>query len=362
MDRSAADPFHPGDVDAALTCTIVASELVSKVSPEPSTTPILTNACSFSGGTYSFPQDCIAQTILGVGLLTVIKDVGSEVTSDAFQLTLSPASLDGRTDLSIIGGQTITRIPVNADLDHTLTEAAPPPGWEFGSIDCLLNGTTTGTTVGQSRSGIAVEPGQETVCTIHNLRPSAPPAIQVSKTAVPIVVPESGGDVTFTFTVHNPNAYAVSITRLYDSVYGDLSAAGSCPVGSTLQAGATCTLSITRSLSGPPGTDHVNTVEVRARTSWGATTGLATATATVTFVSTSSTTTTSTSSTTAISSSSTSTGSTTTTPSSPPTASSDLPQTGADVGRMVAMAGVLIVLGLGLLTARRRTGRGRYQA
>ena len=99
------------------------------------------------GGTYSFPQDCIAQTILGVGLLTVIKDVGSEVTSDAFQLTLSPASLDGRTDLSIIGGQTITRIPVNADLDHTLTEAAPPPGWEFGSIDCLLNGTTTGTTV-----------------------------------------------------------------------------------------------------------------------------------------------------------------------------------------------------------------------
>ena len=87
------------------------------------------------------------------------------------------------------------------------------------------------------------------------------PAVVVTKTANPTSVPETGADVTFTFTVQNTStAEAVTIMSLTDDIYGTLLGDLDCMVGTVLAAGATCSFSITRWVAGDVGgPDHVNT-------------------------------------------------------------------------------------------------------
>ncbi|OGS53171.1 MAG: hypothetical protein A2Y20_03125, partial [Firmicutes bacterium GWF2_51_9] len=60
------------------------------------------------------------------------------------------------------------------------------------------------------------------------------PIIQVTKTASPTTVIETGQDVLFTFTVSNLSIEAVTITSLTDSVYGTLAGDADCEVGTVL--------------------------------------------------------------------------------------------------------------------------------
>ena len=87
-----------------------------------------------------------------------------------------------------------------------------------------------------------------------------PPSIFVNKVANPTVVPETGGDVTFTFTVLNTSSEeSVTITSLNDSVYGTLAGDTDCGVGTELTSGAFCEFSITRWVEGDySGPDHYN--------------------------------------------------------------------------------------------------------
>ena len=72
------------------------------------------------------------------------------------------------------------------------------------------------------------------------------PTIEVTKTANPTAVPETGGDVLFTFVVKNTSTEEpVTITSLSDSVYGTLDGDADCKVGTVLAAGATCEFAIT---------------------------------------------------------------------------------------------------------------------
>jgi hypothetical protein len=88
----------------------------------------------------------------------------------------------------------------------------------------------------------------------------------VTKTANPTAVPETGGNVTFTFVVKNTSSEEpVTITSLTDSVYGTLAGDDDCKVGTVLAAGASCTFSITKFIGGVyPGPDHVNVFKAKA--------------------------------------------------------------------------------------------------
>ena len=77
------------------------------------------------------------------------------------------------------------------------------------------------------------------------------PTIEVTKTANPTAIPETGGNVTFTFTVKNTSSEeSVTIKSLSDSVYGTLSGDADCKVGTVLASGATCDFSITKWVEG----------------------------------------------------------------------------------------------------------------
>ncbi len=91
--------------------------------------------------------------------------------------------------------------------------------------------------------------------------PDLLPAIVLEKTPSVSTLPETGGDVTFTVTVTNQSAEAVTLDSLTDDVFGDLNGVGSCSVPQTLAAnGGTYECSFTEFLAGDPAAPHVNTV------------------------------------------------------------------------------------------------------
>ncbi|GAB2729520.1 DUF7507 domain-containing protein [Nocardioides pakistanensis] len=91
------------------------------------------------------------------------------------------------------------------------------------------------------------------------------PTIEVTKTANVESVDAPGGEVTYTVTVENTSAEAVTLTGLVDDKFGDLLDAGSAAVKSTCEdgepiaAGATYTCTFTAIVEGSGGF-HVNVV------------------------------------------------------------------------------------------------------
>ena len=65
----------------------------------------------------------------------------------------------------------------------------------------------------------------------------SPPVIDVTKTADPTSVPETGGPVTFTFRVTNTGVEDVTVTSLTDTVFGDLNGQGTCATGGLIPVG-----------------------------------------------------------------------------------------------------------------------------
>ena len=60
------------------------------------------------------------------------------------------------------------------------------------------------------------------------------PQILLTKSATPNVLPESGGDSTFTFTVTNQTAESFTLSSLVDDKFGDLNGKGSCVTPQTI--------------------------------------------------------------------------------------------------------------------------------
>ena len=89
------------------------------------------------------------------------------------------------------------------------------------------------------------------------------PDISVTKTADVASVPETGGDVTYTFVVTNNGAESVTLTSLVDDIFGDISA--ECGLPQVIAAGGSYTCAITRTISGDcPGQPRTNTVTATA--------------------------------------------------------------------------------------------------
>jgi uncharacterized repeat protein (TIGR01451 family) len=86
----------------------------------------------------------------------------------------------------------------------------------------------------------------------------AAPAITITKTASPTHVPETGGDVTFTFVVNNIGQEDVTLNSLTDTVFGNLDGQGTCDLPQTILIGGSYSCSITTFLAGDPLTNHYN--------------------------------------------------------------------------------------------------------
>jgi uncharacterized repeat protein (TIGR01451 family) len=73
------------------------------------------------------------------------------------------------------------------------------------------------------------------------------PEIVLTKSATPSVLPESGGDSTFTFTVTNQTAEPFSLNSLVDDKFGDLNGKGSCVTPQTIPGlgSYSCTYTVT---------------------------------------------------------------------------------------------------------------------
>lgn len=82
--------------------------------------------------------------------------------------------------------------------------------------------------------------GEERKCTIVNTGIDHKPLIDVTKTAGVTEIPETGGNVTFTYKVTNKGLEPVEITYLYDDKFGVLAGDGDCKVGTVLAVGASC--------------------------------------------------------------------------------------------------------------------------
>jgi streptogramin lyase len=101
-----------------------------------------------------------------------------------------------------------------------------------------------------------VDQGHQKLAHLVDVRPD----ITVTKTASPTSVPETGGNVLFTFKVTNNSVEAATITALSDNKFGTLAGDADCHVGAVLAAGASCEFSTTFAIpAGGSSSSHVNT-------------------------------------------------------------------------------------------------------
>ena len=94
------------------------------------------------------------------------------------------------------------------------------------------------------------------------VQPLEPPLINVTKTASPTSVPETGGNVTFTITVGNTGSVPVTLTGAVDTVLGTIDVSNFSI--QLIPVGGTATYSFVEWMQGEPSTAHHNVVTVTA--------------------------------------------------------------------------------------------------
>ena len=167
----------------------------------------------------------------------------------------------------------------------TITEKAPlPTDWSLTDVKCK-NGSGTPLSRDEftlSNNTLTLMPKETNTqdlaitCTYTNTFTPPLPAITVLKTGSPSSVPETGGNVEFTYRVNNTGTVPVTITSLSDDKFGTLAGDADCKaanpqaqppvVGTTLAAGAFCDFKATFAIpAGNAGTTHTNIFTANAK-------------------------------------------------------------------------------------------------
>jgi uncharacterized repeat protein (TIGR01451 family) len=164
-------------------------------------------------------------------------------------------------------------IPVGESYSGTFTA--------FLASDSLKPHYNVTTAVGTDDDGTTdTETDDETV-TFDDVKP----LIAITKEPSPLEVPETGGEVTFTFVITNTGVEEETVTYLYDDKLGNLLAAAKLQNGGNdivLAPGGEFTFSVKKTLESDLLIDHINTIDVTAVDDDNSE-ATATATATVTF-------------------------------------------------------------------------------
>ena len=190
--------------------------------------------------------------------ITIIKQATPEGPAE-FSFTGTPSPL---TNFTLVDDGTITNTKVFSNITdfktYTVTENTLPSNWNLININCSVVSPNGGSqNITRPSVSINLKEGENVTCTFSNERELAP-VIEVTKTANPTSVPETGGNVTFTFSVENMSNEQLTLTSLVDNIFGNLDGQGTCDVPQTLAVGGSYSCSIIKFLSSDSLTAHTN--------------------------------------------------------------------------------------------------------
>ena len=209
------------------------------------------------------------------GTIDLTFDAGMYVPTPAITIVKTTNGSDG---LNIPVGAPVTWTYVVTNSGTVpLTDVAVNDS-DLGPITCpkttlavgeSMTCTATGTAVAGAYSNIGTASGEYNQTTVNDTDPSSyfgtDPEITVTKTANPTTVPETGGNVTFTYVVQNTGNVTVTITELKDDKFGTLTGDGDCQVGTELAPAASCTFQATFLVPpGATGSTHTNVFTAKA--------------------------------------------------------------------------------------------------
>lgn len=190
--------------------------------------------------------------VTNCGDVSVTKVVEGDAPDSTWEISISP-NVDNFTTEIIGDGETTADVQVNPNTPVTITETSVQ-GLEFTATWECSDGTS-----GEGSSFEVTASAFEHIdCTITNVVDEFP-EVTVTKTAGSATVPQTGGNVTYTFEVTISGGVPVEITALSDDQFGVLSGDADCDVGTTLAAGASCEFEETFPLAAAaPGVTHTN--------------------------------------------------------------------------------------------------------
>jgi hypothetical protein len=238
-------------------------------------------SCTNSGGTTSTSTAAKVATITigaggsasctytnnGSGSITITKDAVPNDAQD-FQFNTTggstvPASffLDDDADGTLPNTRTFTTVAAGT---YTVTEAADPTGWQFGSLSCTNSGGATSTSTAAKVATITLAPGGSASCTYTNNKQGS---ITITKDAVPNGAQDfqfnttGGGTVPASFFLDDDADGTLPNTRTFTNVplgtytvteaadpagwaFGSLSCTNSGGTTSTSTAGKVATITI----------------------------------------------------------------------------------------------------------------------
>ena len=146
------------------------------------------------------------------------------------------------------------------------------------SSDSLIDHKNTVTATAYDNDNTKVEASADETVKFEDIKPD----IYVTKDANPTSVPETGGNVQFTYVVTNNGPETVTLTSLTDDVFGNLNGQGTCVTGGSILVGKSYSCTLTKFLSSDSLTAHKNLLTAVATDNDGST-DTATDDATVTF-------------------------------------------------------------------------------
>ncbi|MBP1920999.1 hypothetical protein, partial [Youngiibacter multivorans] len=155
-------------------------------------------------------------------------------------------------------------IPIDSSGNGTIIKAGLVPGTYTISEVTIPEWSIT---YPDGRVAIVPPKGLATLNIVNTF--NVPPAIRVTKTASPTHVPETGGNVTFTFLVENIGPQTVTLNSLVDDVFGDLNGKGDIVIPQTILSGGSYTGTYTVWLSSDSLTAHTNVVTATAVDNYG---------------------------------------------------------------------------------------------
>jgi uncharacterized repeat protein (TIGR01451 family) len=215
--------------------------------------------------TVNFSDALPAITVTKTAIPTSVVEPGGAVT---FSITVTnlvgeSLTLDSLTD-SVFGD-------LNGSGSCSVPQTMAPAGDPGDSYSCSFSDavvgqpgdvhTNTVSAVASDNDGNPAGASDDADVTFDDILPE----ISVVKTADPTVVPETGGNVTYTVTVTNLSAEALTLDSLSDSIYADISP---CAVPQALAAagdpGDFYTCSFTEWVSGTAGDTVVNWITANA--------------------------------------------------------------------------------------------------
>ncbi len=178
----------------------------------------LVNVCTYpskGAGGNNDPSDCT--TTKGGGFLRIIKDAGSDTTTD-FVFSVSPIPVGQVSSYTITGTGQVSAIGFEIGNAVSVDEALPP-GWDFGGASCVIQTDPTNPTItvptgtldfaNQKVTGIEIQSGKLTICTFTNTPKPA------TLTVIKHVVNDNGGTAVasdFTINVTGDNANPASFS------------------------------------------------------------------------------------------------------------------------------------------------------